>query len=296
MSVSLHQAQEALRTGRMSELLHTHGKPAEAPDVRVNPLIEDAGYRRQSREAQHVGPWHRNLGVSYETLSHLRETHFCHGNCMTCAGHATDSLTSALQRMELLSLSDVYLEEHVANSKREADTIGRAVLRHGGVRTVIPLAEGDFRVICSVAVSGRTFPAGRELIPGSRAEYLNELLESVPRAYRHRLARFSPAWPMLEATPARFRVIASQPDESEEAETDRVAAERTSDKLASLNIAHHTRCAFSTDGRSVLHVDIFLPPDIADSPLKYSRLCSALGYHNIDPRFFQELAAKAAAA
>lgn len=252
--------------------------------------MKDSGYRRQTVE--HVGPWRRNLEVHLEVTAHLRETHFCHGNCMTCAGHAADSLEGALLRAEILTLADTYLEEHVATSARKADTIGRAVLRHGGTRLVIPLAENDFRVICSIAVSGRTFSAGRELSPGqARADYVAELLENAPRTYRHRPVRFSPSWPTLEKAPRQFRVIATQPDEPEEAASERALVTRTTDRLASLNVPHHTRVASSPDGRSVLQVDMFLPPDIAGNPLKYSRFCSALGYHNIDPRFFQELEA-----
>ena len=303
MPPSQETIHEALRTGKMSELLRTHGRlrTHDRPTSPTSPTPADVGVKplkkltRQPRpprpHTEHIGPWHRVLKEHIENLTHHREDHFCHGNCVTCPGHAQASVEGAQLRIEILTVGTTYLEEHVASNKTMLDNMIRAVLRHGGVRATIRLSDTDTRLICSVPITGRTFPPGKPLEGSERVDYVNELIEKAPRSFRQRPFNFSAAWPSPERAPEQFKVIGHFPDEACEANSAREHAEFTTEALVDASIPHRTGLTFDAlEGNSILHVDFFVPLETLANPLKYSRLCSRLGYSSVDLRHFNKTA------
>lgn len=258
--------------------------------IESKPNVVRIKYAMESRQPRqhvpHIGPWHRELLASLDNPGHHRETHFCHGNCVTCPGHAAEALEAAQLRAEILTASDVYLEEHCVTTEAACRKIFKAVERAEGTRFVIRLAEDDLRLICSVPVSGRTFAAGRELIGGNRIDYVNELMERAPRQHGQTPFRFAVNWPRAEVAPKKFRVIGNSPNEATEAASAEEHAAITTGVLQRQQIPYHA----IPQGSSVLHVDFYIPYEIISNPLKYNWLCSSLGYSGIDLRHFTEMA------
>lgn len=258
--------------------------------VESKPVVTHIKYATEARPSRqhvpHIGPWHRELLVSITNPAHHRETHFCHGNCVTCPGHAAEALEAAQLRAEILTRGDVYLEEHCVTTEVACRKIARAVERAGGTRVVICLKENDFRLLCTVPVDGRTFTApGQELEAGpERVDYVNELMARAPREHKHKPFRFAASWPRKEPAPKKFRVVGNSPDEATEAASAEEHAAITTGVLQRQQIPYHA----IPQGSSVLHVDFFIPYEIISNPLRYNWLCSSLGYSSIDLRHFTE--------
>lgn len=300
MPVSLEEIHAALRTGQMSELIRTHGKPGARDDVpaanvSVNVLREERqkGQTLSALNAlrtttasrapvEHAGPWRRRLLEDLKNPGHQREIYYCHGNCETCPAHAQEALDGSMERAELLTTTTIYLEEHKVQSEEEGKTIQRAIGRKDGVSLVIRLEELDLRIISTVPVSGRSFSLGTPLQAGvDRVLYVNELLARAPRSYRKRPARFSRNWPTLEEAPEQFRVIGEQPDEVAPATSDRALAARTAQRLENLEIPYKINFSFGPGGRGLLCTDLYPSLDLLSDPLAHNQFHSSWGYHTI---------------
>lgn len=251
-------------------------------DVRVHEYTSVERGGSESPATDHSGPWHRLLLTKSDMPLEMLESYVCSGNCVTCDGHRDEQISRYQERLEILTTRTGYLEEHVVNHESEIEAIRKRIARHGGVRAVI-VADDKFIILSSVDVDGQRLGLGR-------VSHVNRLVRGCVRAASTRGVRFGHKWPALEKPPQHYRVLGRQPDEPDAAASEQKLATRTQHVLERFKI-FAKRAIAAKHGGSVRTMHFSLPPKLAVTPLRLNHLLSALGYHDIDLRFFAQAAA-----
>jgi hypothetical protein len=214
----------------------------------------------------------------------MLESYVCSGNCATCDGHRDEQISRYQERLEILTARTGYLEEHVVEDESEIEPIRKRIARHGGVRAVI-VAEDKFTILSTVDVAGHELGLGR-------VSHVNRLVQRCVRAAHQRGVRFGYKWPALEKPPQHYRVLGRQPDEPEAAASEEKLETRTQRILKRFKV-FTKKAIVANHGGSIRTLRISIPFHLALKPLEFNHCLSALGYHDIDLRFFEEIAAYA---
>ncbi len=261
------------------------GKPRSLElDVRVHEYTSVERTGGQSPTRDHIGPWHRLLLTKSDIPTEMLESFVCSGNCVTCDGHRDEQISRYQERLEILTLRTGYLEEHVVKHESEIEPVRKRIERQGGVRAVIVL-DNEFHILSTVDVDGHELGLGR-------VSHVNQLVRRCIRTARQRGVRFGHKWPALEKAPQHYHVLGRKPDEPEAQASEERLATRSQSVLERFKV-FAKRAIAAKQGGSIRTLHFFIPLELAVNPLLLNRLLSSLGYHDIDLRWFGEVAAYA---
>ncbi len=162
--------------------------------------------------AEHIGPFHQgSLYVDPNNPGHQRVMYHCSSNAKLCPGCYAEHLDDKKARLEILTASTIYLEQHILTTEKEVENLQAAERRKTGstgALAVIPVADNKFYVITPIRLGGRALKGE------GRIDRVNCLVDkSMKRREKGQQAvRFNNNWPKLEKPPKRLEQVASSPD------------------------------------------------------------------------------------
>ncbi len=269
----------------------------------IGQVLETARFRERRMEShhpisEHVGPFYRNLNADLTNPGHQREICHCSGGHATCPAHFMEEVEDAQSRLELLSASKAYLEQHIATSEDEVKTIRGKVTRASNGKAslvVIPISENKFYVITSARVGG-VARRGE-----GRIDRWNRQIDEAAKRSREKgqsLLRFNHEWPSLEKPPRRFERIASSPDtivaeaapeagktppkavDIPAATSEEEVIALTEKKLRGLKgVALEQGITFGNSSKGIRIIDFWISLEVLADSLKHCHIHLALGYH-----------------